>query len=159
MLSQSRLRLQGWKYKARINKRGWMLQKMCDSHRTVERAVRGEVVHVNRSQLCHPPELRFEPFQPLPERWLKVRKEGRREGKKAFQYSIPLDSLRRACELWLFLYVIVRDSKVWVEWKFSFKCIIFKLWPCEIIHCLYILFVCNRLVWMYMRWKKKYKTF
>lgn len=72
---------------------------MCDSHRTVERAVRGEVVHVNRSQLCHPPELRFEPFQPLPERWLKVRKEGRREGKKAFQYSIPLDSLRRACEL------------------------------------------------------------
>lgn len=40
--------------------------------RTVERAVRGEVVHVNRSQLCHPPELRFEPFQPLPERWLKV---------------------------------------------------------------------------------------
>lgn len=38
----------------------------------VERAVRGEVIHVNRSMLCHPPELRFEPFEPLPERWLKV---------------------------------------------------------------------------------------
>ncbi|XP_045624519.2 proprotein convertase subtilisin/kexin type 7 [Procambarus clarkii] len=40
--------------------------------RLVEKAVRGEVVHVNRSTLCHPPELRFEPFEPLPERWLKV---------------------------------------------------------------------------------------
>ncbi|KAG7164227.1 Proprotein convertase subtilisin/kexin type 7-like [Homarus americanus] len=43
-----------------------------ERRRLVERAVRGEVVHVNRSTLCHPPELRFEPFHPLPERWLKV---------------------------------------------------------------------------------------
>lgn len=43
-----------------------------ERRRLVERAIRGEVVHVNRSVLCHPPELRFEPFQPLPERWLKV---------------------------------------------------------------------------------------
>ncbi|KAK4324916.1 hypothetical protein Pmani_004476 [Petrolisthes manimaculis] len=38
----------------------------------VSRAVRGEVVKVNRSALCHQPELRFRPFAPLPPRWLKM---------------------------------------------------------------------------------------
>ncbi|XP_066938993.1 proprotein convertase subtilisin/kexin type 7-like isoform X2 [Macrobrachium rosenbergii] len=39
---------------------------------TVNRAIRGENVHVNRSHLCHPPELRFKQFEPLPDRWLKA---------------------------------------------------------------------------------------
>ncbi|KAK7081334.1 Proprotein convertase subtilisin/kexin type 7 [Halocaridina rubra] len=38
----------------------------------VKRAIRGEVIHINRSLLCHPPELHFLPFEPLPERWLKA---------------------------------------------------------------------------------------
>lgn len=43
-----------------------------DRRRLVERVQRGEVIHVNRSTLCHPPELRFKPFHPLPDKWLKV---------------------------------------------------------------------------------------
>ncbi|KAG0724673.1 Proprotein convertase subtilisin/kexin type 7 [Chionoecetes opilio] len=48
------------------------LQDFQGRRRLVERARRGEVIHVNRSTLCHPPELRFKPFHPLPEKWLKV---------------------------------------------------------------------------------------
>ncbi|XP_050720497.1 uncharacterized protein LOC127000612 isoform X2 [Eriocheir sinensis] len=48
------------------------LQEFQDRRKLVERARRGEVIHVNRSTLCHPPELRFKPFHPLPEKWLKV---------------------------------------------------------------------------------------
>ncbi|CAL4107346.1 unnamed protein product [Meganyctiphanes norvegica] len=37
-----------------------------------EAAIRGEHVKVNRSRLCHPPEIAFQPFLPIPERWLKA---------------------------------------------------------------------------------------
>lgn len=37
-----------------------------------EAAIRGEHVAVNRSRLCHPPEITFQPFLPIPERWLKA---------------------------------------------------------------------------------------